>query len=174
MMRSVGGQGRPSLHTRTWLAVSAALLLFTLSALAQQAAKRPLAHSDYDTWRAIQLQQLSRDGKVLAYALNPQDADGEVVARLLTTGVEWRHPRGHRPDAPPAVQSDDDEVDQGRGGGRGGAAGGAGAAAAGLALTSDAASSPSRSSRPKPRATRRERRTGAPPTCRRTPWGSWT
>jgi dipeptidyl aminopeptidase/acylaminoacyl peptidase len=122
-----------------------ALSLLTLSLLAQPAPKRPLAHTDYDTWRAIQLQQLSRDGKFLAYALNPQDADGELVARVLASNVEWRYPRGHRPDAPPAVASDDGQPDdeqpivedQGRGGGRGGAGTGAALGASGLAFTPD-------------------------------------
>ncbi len=70
-------------------------------ALAAQSGKRPLAHSDYDEWRSIQSQQLSRDGKFLAYALVPQDGDGEVVARNLATGKEWRHSIGKRPDPTP-------------------------------------------------------------------------
>src|SRR2546426_7665447 len=49
-------------------------------------AKRALTHADYDTWRSIQGARLSRDGKFLAYTLVPQDADGELVVRNLTTG----------------------------------------------------------------------------------------
>ena len=73
-------------------------LLLSTSILAQQATqKRPLTHADYDSWRAIQGQQLSRDGKFVAYALVPQDGDGEIVARNLETGKEWRHTRGAQP-----------------------------------------------------------------------------
>src|SRR5215475_1874236 len=64
-------------------------------------AKRPLTHRDYDGWRSIQGQTISRDGKFIAYALNPQDGDGEIVVRNLATGVEWRYGRGWRPPTPP-------------------------------------------------------------------------
>ncbi len=73
-------------------------VLLAASASAQQpASKRPLRHSDYDGWRAIQGQTLSRDGKFVAYALVPQDGDGEIVVRSLATGAEWRHIRGAQP-----------------------------------------------------------------------------
>jgi len=64
-------------------------------------AKRPLTHQDYDAWRSIQGQTISRDGKFIAYALIPQDGDGEIVVRNLATGVEWRYGRGWRPPTPP-------------------------------------------------------------------------
>src|SRR6266446_10703614 len=77
-------------------------LLVTSSGYAQQAAaKRPLTHNDYDSWRAIQGQSLSRDGKFVVYALVPQDGDGEVVVRSLATGAEWRHSRGAQVVNPP-------------------------------------------------------------------------
>ena len=68
-----------------------------------QPAKRPIAHTDYDGWRAITSQQLSPDGKFLAYGLFPQAGDGEVVVRNLQTGQESRHPAGERPGPPPAT-----------------------------------------------------------------------
>ena len=127
------------------LIVIFALSVVPLSVPGQQmAAKRPLTHKDYDTWRSIQLPQLSRDGKFVAYALEPQDADGEVVVKNLAAGTEWRHPRGRRPPAAPQAEPDDQSAndqsfidDQQRpapGGGRGG---GAGAASTQLAFTSD-------------------------------------
>jgi hypothetical protein len=64
-------------------------------------AKRPLNHQDYDSWRSIQAQQISRDGKFVAYALLPQDDDGEVVVHNVASGAEWRAPRGYRPPVPP-------------------------------------------------------------------------
>jgi dipeptidyl aminopeptidase/acylaminoacyl peptidase len=84
------------------LTVLCSLALLVSTAFAQQAAKkRPLTHNDYDSWRAIQGQSLSRDGKFVAYALVPQDGDGEVVVRNLATGAEWRAPRGAAPVNPP-------------------------------------------------------------------------
>src|ERR1051326_490126 len=65
------------------------------------AAKRPLSHQDYDSWRSILAQQISRDGKFVAYAYVPQDGDGEIVVRNVATGVDWRAPRGYRPPLPP-------------------------------------------------------------------------
>src|SRR5215510_5615382 len=82
-------------------------LLISTSAVAQQSAtKRPLTHNDYDGWRSIQGQSLSRDGKFVGYALVPQDGDGEVVVRNLATGKEWRYGRGLRPPTPPPDLSD--------------------------------------------------------------------
>src|SRR6185503_14543208 len=73
-------------------------VLAVASAVAQQpGSKRPLTHSDYDNWRAIQGPALSRDGKFVAYALVPEDGDGEIVVRNLATGAEWRHIRGAQP-----------------------------------------------------------------------------
>jgi dipeptidyl aminopeptidase/acylaminoacyl peptidase len=68
--------------------------------------KQPLKFSDFDSWKSIQGQQVSRDGKFVGYALMPQDGDGEIIARNLTTGVEWRHNRGWRQPVPPSDPSD--------------------------------------------------------------------
>src|ERR1700690_1657580 len=62
--------------------------------------KRPLTHQDYDAWRSIRSQQLSRDGKFLAYALFPQEGDGEFVVRDLAKGKEWRQSCGQTPPPP--------------------------------------------------------------------------
>ena len=76
-------------------------LLSCSGVVSAQQAKRPITHSDYDSWRTIQAPQLSRDGKFVAYAFLPQDGDGEIVVRNIATGNEWRAARGHRPPAPP-------------------------------------------------------------------------
>jgi dipeptidyl aminopeptidase/acylaminoacyl peptidase len=60
-------------------------------------AKRPLNHKDYDGWRTIAGQQLSPDGKFLAYGVFPQEGDGEVVVRNLSTGKDTHIPAGARP-----------------------------------------------------------------------------
>ncbi|MGJ5814688.1 alpha/beta hydrolase family protein [Paludibaculum fermentans] len=64
-------------------------------------AKRPILHKDFDAWRSITGQTLSRDGKYLAYAYMPQDGDGDLVVRELATGKEWRQSVGALP--PPAI-----------------------------------------------------------------------
>src|SRR6266545_5452171 len=70
-------------------------LLLSGHVLAQQPkTKRPVQHSDYDAWRSLQGQRLSPDGKFIAYALTPQEGDGEVVIRHLPSGREARYPRG--------------------------------------------------------------------------------
>jgi len=68
-------------------------------AAAQQpvAAKKPITHDVYDSWKTIQGTKLSRDGVWVAYALNPQDGDGELVVRNVKTGIEYRAPRGRDP-----------------------------------------------------------------------------
>jgi len=68
-------------------------------------AKRALTHQDYDNWHSIQAPQISRDGKLVAYAYMAQDADSEIVVRNLTDSKEWRAPRGYRPPAPPPDDS---------------------------------------------------------------------
>ncbi len=84
---------------------AALILAASHRAAAQQVSKRPLTHQDYDSWRSIQGPTLSRDGKFLAYALAPEEGDGEFVVRNLATGKEWRAPRGSRaePAAPAAA-----------------------------------------------------------------------
>ncbi len=75
--------------------------------------KRPLNHHDYDGWRSIAGQHLSPDGKFLAYAVFPQEGDGEVILRNLTTGKESRYPAGARP--APAATSEEAPVAEARG-----------------------------------------------------------
>jgi hypothetical protein len=81
------------------LRILALAAIFIFSAFSQ---KRPLTHQDYDSWRSIQSTHLSGDGAYLAYALFPEEGDGEFVLRNLKTGKELRESIGARP-APPAV-----------------------------------------------------------------------
>src|SRR4051812_22501653 len=60
-------------------------------------AKKPITHDVYDSWKSIQGTKLSADGVWLAYALTPQDGDGELVVRNLKTNAEIRAPRGRDP-----------------------------------------------------------------------------
>ena len=79
--------------------LSLPLFAIAVAAIAQSTAKRPLNHRDYDSWRTIQSQVLSRDGKFLAYTLFPEEGDGQLVVRNLATGKEVRENAGTPPPA---------------------------------------------------------------------------
>ena len=95
----------PSHVTRVF---AAAALLCAASVIAQPA-KRPIAHSDFDAWRTIATPVLSRDGKWLAYSVQPQDGDGELVVREIATGKERRESVGLLP--PPATTPNEENPD---------------------------------------------------------------
>lgn len=63
--------------------------------------RRALTLSDFDSWRHIQNQAISNDGHYLAYALFPQEGNGELVVRDLRTGREIRDDIGELPPPPP-------------------------------------------------------------------------
>ena len=92
---------RRSVSLVCMLALYATMLVAQQQPATTPAGKRPLTHQDYDSWRSILASQVSRDGKFVAYAYVPQDGDGEIVARNIATGVDWRAPRGYRPPVPP-------------------------------------------------------------------------
>ncbi len=80
------------------VALIAVVASLTLGTHAQQPPhKKPITHDVYDGWKSIQGTKLSRDGIWVAYALVPQDGDGELVVRNLHTNVEFRAPRGRAP-----------------------------------------------------------------------------
>ena len=76
---------------------SALAAIALILAPAAQAAKRPITFKDFDSWRAINGQVLSHDGRYLAYGVFPQEGDGEVVVRDLNTGKETRENAGQLP-----------------------------------------------------------------------------
>ncbi len=76
------------------LIATTAFLLFELQA---QPAKRPLTVNDFDSWRSTASQQISADGKWLAYSVFPQVGNGEVVLVDLATKKEIRIPSGALP-----------------------------------------------------------------------------
>ncbi len=94
---------------RTRFSTRILLVLVAAVAVAQQA-KRPLTHRDYASWRSIQSPLLARDGKRLAYALFPQEGDGEIIVRDLATGKELREGAG---ELPPPPDPDPDAEEQG-------------------------------------------------------------
>jgi len=81
-----------------WIAVVLSLIICPAAlASAQAPAKKPITHDVYDAWKSIRGTQVSGGAVWLAYALTPQDGDGELVVRNLQTGAEHRHPRGQDP-----------------------------------------------------------------------------
>jgi dipeptidyl aminopeptidase/acylaminoacyl peptidase len=92
-------------------ALGAAFVVLALWAAPGAQTKRPLTHDDYDAWRTIPSAALSPDGKFLAYAWMPYEADGEVVVRELPSGREHRHGVGLLP-PPPIVNPDELEPGQ--------------------------------------------------------------
>ena len=70
-------------------------------AIAQSAAqpvqKKVITHDVYDSWKSIQGTKISLDGAWIAYALTPQEGDGELVVRSVKTNAEIRAPRGRDP-----------------------------------------------------------------------------
>ena len=76
------------------------LLLITLFALpaALWAQKKPLDHDVYDSWEAVSGTALSPSGKVITYAVNPQEGDGTLYFRI--TGKKGSRiigiPRGYQ------------------------------------------------------------------------------
>ncbi|SDR85336.1 prolyl oligopeptidase family serine peptidase [Opitutus sp. GAS368] len=89
------------------LATIALVLAAEFPALAAEPARRPLSHRDFDGWRSITNEAISRDGRYLAYAYMPLEGDGEVIVRELATGREQRVPAGALP-APPLNGSEAD------------------------------------------------------------------
>jgi dipeptidyl aminopeptidase/acylaminoacyl peptidase len=65
-------------------------------------AKRPITHADYADWRSIASPSLSRDGRLAAWAVFPQEGNGELVVRDTHTDKEWRAAIGQQPPPPRA------------------------------------------------------------------------
>ena len=83
------------------MAVVAVWAWTPVSVGAQAPAKRPLGYDAVDYWRSIGGTRLSDDGQWLAYSLTSQALDGELIVRNLTSGQEFRHPRGSAPNFTP-------------------------------------------------------------------------
>jgi dipeptidyl aminopeptidase/acylaminoacyl peptidase len=78
------------------------VLVFGVAPIFAQPSPRPLTHADFDSWRSIASPILSRDGKWLAYSFMPQDGDGDLVLREVSSGREHRIPVGALPLPVPA------------------------------------------------------------------------
>jgi dipeptidyl aminopeptidase/acylaminoacyl peptidase len=66
-------------------------LLCCASLLAQN---KPLDHDVYDGWQSVRNVKISPDGKLLAWEVAPQEGDGTLCLRNLSSGAEISVPRG--------------------------------------------------------------------------------
>ena len=77
--------------------LSIATLLALPLVLAAQ--KKPLDHDVYDSWQAVNGTAISPNGRVITYAVNPQEGDGTLYFRI--NGKKGDHviavPRGYQP-----------------------------------------------------------------------------
>lgn len=71
-----------------------AILCLCSSISVSFAQKKPLDHSDYDSWRSAAGASLSSDGKYLAYGAKPAVGDGELFLVNLETNQSTTYPRG--------------------------------------------------------------------------------
>lgn len=69
------------------------LLAVSVGAKAQ---KKPLDHSVYDSWQSAAAVALSDDGRVLTYEVNPQEGDGTLYFRIVSSGRTFSVPRGYK------------------------------------------------------------------------------
>lgn len=76
------------------------LLASTVCPFRGETEKRPLRWEDVDAWRTIETPLLSRNGEWLAYSYMPQQGDGEVVARHVSSDHEFRVTVGATPVPP--------------------------------------------------------------------------
>ena len=58
------------------------------------AQKKPLDHSVYDGWQSVRSVQLTPDGRLVSYEVNPQEGDGTLYIKNLQTGAEAVIARG--------------------------------------------------------------------------------
>ena len=58
------------------------------------AQKKPLDHSVYDGWQSVRSVQLTPDGRLVSYEVNPQEGDGTLYIKNLQTGAEAAIARG--------------------------------------------------------------------------------
>ncbi|MBO0948964.1 S9 family peptidase [Fibrella forsythiae] len=69
---------------------------FLTNSLFAQTTKRPLTAADYDRWESVRSENLSRDGRWIAYQIDPQDGNGRLeVADVSRKSAIRQFPRGY-------------------------------------------------------------------------------
>jgi len=78
------------------LAALATPFLFGDSLAAQSSQKRAVTHDDYDKWTSLRGTTYSRDGKWMAYNINPRVGDGTLYVKQVDGDAVYEFPRGSR------------------------------------------------------------------------------
>ena len=60
-----------------------------------KAQKKPLDHTVYDSWQSIGERQLSNDGKYIAFSVNPQEGDGNLIIQTVDGNYKKEFSRGY-------------------------------------------------------------------------------
>ncbi len=71
------------------------LVLFSMSLVAQNTIKRIISPDDFAMWKIIKGPKISDNGKVMAYELNPERGDGQLIVKYLDSKQEDTIPRGY-------------------------------------------------------------------------------
>ena len=69
------------------------LLLLTNASVHAQ--KKPLDHTVYDSWQSIGEKKISNNGKWIAYVINVQEGDGNLVIQSTDASYKNTIPRGY-------------------------------------------------------------------------------
>ena len=75
-------------------AIISAFLIF-LCAYCGAQDKKPLTHEVYDSWKSVGEKVISNDGRLIVYAVNPQEGDGVLVMQNLISNKISRAERGY-------------------------------------------------------------------------------
>ncbi|MBN1820514.1 MAG: S9 family peptidase [Prolixibacteraceae bacterium] len=59
--------------------ITVIFMLIGLTGMSQQPVKKPLTFDDYNSWKTLVNKQISDNGKVISYEVNPQKGDGILV-----------------------------------------------------------------------------------------------
>lgn len=73
--------------------ILAICLISTVSFLNAQ--KKPLDHTVYDSWQSISERLLSNDGRYIAFTVNPQEGDGNLIVQEVNGNYKKEYPRGY-------------------------------------------------------------------------------
>lgn len=71
------------------------LVAVGLSPAWAQSTRRALTAADYDDWKSVQKPVLSNNGHWIAYEINPQEGDGQLIAEAPTLNRRLTFPRGY-------------------------------------------------------------------------------
>ena len=75
-------------------ALCAAVIALCVPGPQAQAQKKPLDHDVYDSWQSVSGVTLSDDGSAMVWSVNPQEGDGTLYARKISTGKKGKKPSG--------------------------------------------------------------------------------